>query len=73
MREIAKVKWFNNGKGFGFLVDSLGSDVFVHYRSIEPGDDGFKTLQEGEQVEYLPVKTGKGLATAEVTRCNAGP
>ena len=68
MREVAVVKWFNNEKGFGFLVDSQGSDVFVHYRHIDPGEDGYKTLREGEQVEYQPVRTDKGWSAAEVKR-----
>ena len=68
MREVAVVKWFNNEKGFGFLVDSKGSDVFVHYRHIDPGEDGFKTLREGERVEFLRVKTDKGWSASEVTR-----
>ena len=68
IREVATVKWFNTKKGFGFLVDSGGSDVFVHYRNIEPGEGGFKDLQEGEQVEFLPVQTDKGWSAAEVKR-----
>jgi len=69
-REVATVKWFNDPKGYGFLVDSDGADVFVHYRNIEPESDGFKTLKEGQQVEFLPVQTGKGWSAAEV-RCIA--
>ena len=72
-REVAVVKWFNNEKGFGFLVDSQGSDVFVHYRHIDPGEDGYKTLREGEQVEYQPVRTDKGWSAAEVKRSNPPP
>ena len=68
MRKVAVVKWFDNDKGFGFLVDSQGSDVFIHYRHIDPGEDGYKTLREGEQVEYQPVRTDKGWSAAEVRR-----
>ncbi len=70
MREVAIVKFFNNEKGFGFLVDSKGSDVFVHYRHIEPGEKGYKTLRAGEEVEYQPVQTDKGWSAAEVKRSN---
>ena len=60
----ATVKWFDNAKGYGFL-DSSDGDVFVHYRSIL-GEDGYKTLKEGQAVEYVRVKTEKGWSAAEV-------
>ena len=68
MREVAIVKYFNNEKGFGFLVDSKGSDVFVHYRHIDHGEQGYKTLRAGEEVEFLPVRIDKGWSVAEVRR-----
>ena len=51
------VKWFDNEKGFGFILNEAGEDVFVHYRSIE--GEGYKTLAEGEQVEYVQKKVTK--------------
>ena len=68
MREVAIVKYFSNEKGFGFLVDSKGSDVFVHYRHIDHGEQGYKTLRAGEEVEFLPVRIDKGWSVAEVRR-----
>ena len=66
------VKWFDVKKGFGFLVNSEGKDVFVHFSSIE--GDGFRALKDGEQVEYEEVDSGKGLAARHVRRVkgNAG-
>ena len=66
-RISAKVKWFNNAKGYGF-IDGPDGDVFVHYRSIDPGQDGFKTLAEGQSVEFVQIKSEKGWQAAEVTR-----
>lgn len=61
------VKWFNNAKGFGFIQhEPTGEDVFVHFSSIE-GED-FKTLKEGEKVEYEIEKGEKGLHAVRVTR-----
>lgn len=65
-KSVGTVKWFDNAKGFGFIVNDEGEDVFVHYRSIE--GDGYKTLAEGQQVEYLQTKSEKGWQAAEVTR-----
>ena len=67
-KKTAIVKWFDTDKGFGFLTDPDGADVFVHYRSIEPSITGYKKLKEGESVEYLPTKSEKGPAAAEVFR-----
>jgi CspA family cold shock protein len=53
------VKWFNNEKGFGFIQREEGEDVFVHYSQIEGG--GFKTLEEGQRVEFEVVQGPKGL------------
>ena len=61
-----KVKWFNDGKGYGFIEQAGGEDVFVHFSAIQM--DGFKTLIEGQQVEF-EIQTGeKGLHAANVTR-----
>jgi CspA family cold shock protein len=63
------VKWFDVKKGFGFLVNAEGKDVFVHFSSIE--GDGFRALKDGERVEYDEVDSGKGLAARNVKRVKA--
>ncbi|MFO7753124.1 MAG: cold-shock protein [Desulfobacteraceae bacterium] len=60
------VKWFNSKKGFGFIEQDQGEDVFVHYSDIEMS--GFKTLTEGERVEFEVIENDKGLAAREVVR-----
>jgi len=61
-----KVKWFNDAKGYGFIEQEGGEDVFVHFSAIQM--DGFKTLAEGQAVQF-EVKTGdKGLHAANVVR-----
>lgn len=62
------VKWFNDAKGFGFIEHSSGRDVFVHYSVIEA--DGFKTLKDGEEVEYEIKEGPKGLHAVKVQRIN---
>ncbi|TAN60266.1 cold-shock protein [bacterium] len=59
-----KVKWFNESKGFGFIEQDSGEDIFVHYTSIS--GDGFKTLKEGQRVEYEVTKGPKGLKAENV-------
>lgn len=59
-----KVKWFNETKGFGFIEQDSGEDVFVHYSSIT--GDGFKTLKEGQRVEFDVTKGPKGLKAENV-------
>jgi cold shock protein len=63
------VKWFNASKGFGFIKRSTGEDVFVHYKSLEM--EGFKTLQEGENVEFEIQQGPKGLQASLVRRLRA--
>ena len=58
------VKWFNNAKGYGFLGRNDGADVFVHYSSIQ--QDGYKTLREGDQIEFDVVQGTKGLQADQV-------
>ena len=60
------VKWFDVKKGFGFIINPEGQDVFVHFSSIE--GDGFRTLKDGDQVQYEQVDSGKGLAARNVKR-----
>lgn len=60
------VKWFNAKKGYGFLSDAEGKDVFVHYSALQM--DGFKELKDGEAVEFEVVDGEKGPQAANVTR-----
>jgi CspA family cold shock protein len=60
------VKWFNDSKGYGFIQQSSGDDVFVHFSAIT--GDGFRTLTEGEEVEFELRQTDKGPQAADVTR-----
>ena len=61
-----KVKWFNEVKGYGFLTTDDGNDVFIHYSSIV--GDGFRTLNEGEEVEFEIAETPKGPQAMDVKR-----
>jgi len=65
-KESGTVKWFDNAKGFGFAVNQSGEDVLIHYRAIM-GDQDYKTLTEGQRVEFVQVKSEKGWQGAEVT------
>lgn len=60
------VKWFNNQKGFGFISDEQGNDVFVHYSGLNM--DGFKSLEEGQEVEFEVTQGTKGPQAINVTR-----
>ena len=60
------VKWFNDSKGYGFIARGEGDDVFVHFSAIL--GEGFRTLQEGEEVEFELLETDKGLQAANVNR-----
>ena len=61
-----KVKWFNDAKGFGFIAQNEGKDVFVHHTAIVA--DGFRSLAEGDEVEFEIVNGPKGLAAANVRK-----
>src|SRR5258705_10466823 len=65
MRKRGTVKWFNESKGFGFIQQPGGEDVFVHYSAIQ--GEGFKTLAEGQAVEFEIVEGPKGKQAANVT------
>jgi CspA family cold shock protein len=67
--EKGVVKWFNDAKGFGFIEHSSGKDVFVHYSVII--SEGFKTLKDGEAVEYEMIEGDKGLHAVRVRRTEA--
>ena len=64
--EQGTVKWFNDAKGFGFLNRTNGEDVFVHYSAIQT-NGGFRSLQEGQAVQFNVVKGPKGLQAENVT------
>ena len=61
-----KVKWFDNKKGYGFITPEDGKDVFVHHSAIQ--GEGYKTLEEGQEVEFDIVQGPKGEQAANVTR-----
>ncbi len=63
-RIIGTVKWFNNTKGFGFLSQDNGADVFVHFSAIQ--SDGYRSLEEGQKVEFTIEKGPKGLQASNV-------
>ncbi|MFA6107256.1 MAG: cold-shock protein [Candidatus Latescibacterota bacterium] len=64
-REIGTVKWFNDAKGYGFIQRENGSDVFVHHSAIRA--EGFRSLSEGQRVEFEVVQGAKGPAAEAVT------
>ena len=63
-REKGTVKWFNNSKGFGFIQRDQGDDVFVHFRAIS--GDGYRSLEEGQRVEFAVTQGQKGLQAENV-------
>ena len=64
--ETGTVKWFNSTKGYGFIAREQGDDVFVHYNAIE--GDGYRTLDEGDQVQFEVGQGPKGLQATKVTK-----
>lgn len=68
-REVGTVKWFNNAKGFGFILRNDGEDVFVHFRSIR--GEGYRTLKQGSNVEFNLIESQKGLQAEDVVALEA--
>ncbi len=66
MKEQGTVKWFNSEKGYGFISRAEGQDVFVHHSAIQM--NGFKSLAEGDQIEFEVVRGPKGLQAANVVK-----
>ena len=64
-RTNGTVKWFNNSKGYGFIEQETGEDVFVHFRAIR--GEGFKTLKDGQKVEFNLIDGQKGLQAEDVS------
>lgn len=64
-REMGTVKWFSNAKGYGFISRDGGEDVFVHHTAIQ--SEGFRTLEEGQRVEFNVEQGPKGLQATNVT------
>ena len=64
--ETGTVKWFNGSKGYGFISREEGDDVFVHYRSIE--GEGFKSLDDGDKVQFNVEQGAKGLQATNVSK-----
>ena len=64
MTRLGKIKWFNNEKGYGFIEGEHDEDIFVHYSAIK--QDGYKSLSEGQMVEYELLETEKGLQATNV-------
>lgn len=65
-REQGVVKWFSDAKGFGFIQRSTGEDVFVHFRSIQ--GEGYRSLKDGQAVEFSVVTGDKGLQAEDVVK-----
>ena len=65
-RETGTVKWFNDSKGYGFIQRESGKDVFVHFGAIKIEGDGYRTLEEGQAVEFTVTESEKGLTATDV-------
>jgi len=70
-RETGTVKWFNDSKGFGFISRESGDDVFVHYSDVQGG--GFRSLREGQRVEFSVEQGDKGPKATNVLALDSGP
>ena len=68
--ETGTIKWFNSSKGYGFISREEGDDIFVHYNAIE--GDGYRTLEEGDKVEFEIEQGPKGLQASKVTKIYFG-
>jgi CspA family cold shock protein len=66
MGKVGRIKWFSDAKGYGFIEQEDGEDVFVHYSTIQ--GEGFKTLAEGQQVEFEFTQGPKGLQATKVVK-----
>ena len=65
-KQTGTVKWFNDAKGFGFITPTGGGeDLFAHFKEIQ-GADGFKSLKEGQKVEYIPARGPKGMQATRI-------
>lgn len=65
-QKTGTVKWFDSAKGYGFITEESGEDVFVHFKSIQ--GDGFKSLEEGQKVEFVMAQGPRGPQASEVTK-----
>jgi CspA family cold shock protein len=65
-RVVGTVKWFNGAKGYGFIAREGGEDVFVHFSAIQ--SEGYRTLEEGQKVEFTILRGPKGLQASEVVK-----
>ena len=65
-RESGTVNWFNDSKGYGFIQRESGKDVFVHFGAIKIEGDGYRTLKEGQAVEFTVTESDKGLTATDV-------
>jgi len=70
LRSTGKVKWFNEVKGYGFIERESGSDIFVHYSEID--EEGYRTLSEGEMVEFDVTESPNGPQAVKVVRLGSG-
>ena len=70
-KQQGTVKWFNNSKGYGFIAPDAGDkDLFVHFSAIQDANGGYRSLNEGEKVEFDVEQGQKGLQATNVTRLN---
>lgn len=71
-KQQGTVKWFNNSKGYGFIAPDAGDkDLFVHFSAIQDANGGYRSLNEGEKVEFDVEQGQKGLQATNVTRVNS--